>query len=79
MPSALNEPVSEFLSIVVYGVVTSALAYGSLLSELSALEQYGAGEPGLAVWYLFMGLLALYGGVSILRDRLWPAVVGLRA
>lgn len=78
MPSGLNELATEFLSIVVYGVVTSALAYGSLLSELSALEQFGAGEPGLAAWYLFMGLLALYGGVSVLRDRLWPAVAKLR-
>lgn len=79
MPSGFNELAAEFLSILVYGGITSALAYGGLLSELTALQQYGAGEPGLAAWYLFMGVLALYGGVSILRDRLWPAVAGLGA
>lgn len=79
MPSGLNELAAEFLPILVYGGITSVLAYGGLLSELSALQQYGAGEPGLAAWYLFMGILAFYGGVGILRDRLWPAVTGLGA
>lgn len=74
MSSGVNELAAELLSVVFYGAISSILAYGSVLSELSAVEQFGAGEMGLALWYLFIGVLAFYGGVALVRDKLWPSL-----
>lgn len=74
MHSGATELGVELLSVAFYGVVTSILAYGGVLSELSALQQYSAGAFGLALWYLCMGLVAFYAVVSVARERFWPAL-----
>jgi hypothetical protein len=74
MHSAVPELGTELLSFAFYSLLTSVLAYGGVRSELSALQQFGAGELEIAVWYLILGGVALYAMATILNERLWPTV-----
>lgn len=79
MYSGVPEVGTELLSIAFYSLLTSALAYGGVRSELSALQQFGAGDIGFAVWYLVLGAVALYAVAALLRERLWPAFHSIAA
>lgn len=76
MSSGVSELAIEAVSIALYGALSTALAYGSYLSELTAFDYLGAGDVGLALWFGVMGLVALVAGVSLLREKILPSVLG---
>ncbi|AEN04783.1 hypothetical protein [Halolamina sp.] len=73
MRTELIELAVDLLAILFYAVLSAALTYEGLLSELSGIGQFAnGGDPALGVWYLFVGTLALYAGLGLIgRDLLW--------
>lgn len=72
MATELLELVVDLLTILLYAVLSAVLTYEGLLSEMSGVGLFtSGGDPALAVWYLFVGALALYAGLGLIgRDLL---------
>ena len=68
----LRETLAEALPLALDAVLTVALTAIGLEAELSSLHSYGSNTT-LALWFGFMGLLALYAGLVLVgRERLLP-------
>ncbi|NHX35209.1 MULTISPECIES: hypothetical protein [Halolamina] len=74
MDSGITEIVLEVATLLAYTLLSSVLTYAGVVSEQTAIETFASGATGLAVWFLVLGAIALYGGVvAVGRD-----VVGAR-
>ena len=68
----LQETLVETLPLALDAVLTIALTAIGLEAELSSLHSYGSNTT-LALWFGFMGVLALYAGLALVgRERLLP-------
>ncbi|MFW5940000.1 MAG: hypothetical protein ACOCSD_04415 [Halolamina sp.] len=75
MASGVTELAVELATLLVYALLSGALTYAGILSERIAVETFATGPTPLAVWFLVLGGIALYGAVSaigrtVVRARL---------
>jgi hypothetical protein len=72
MKAELVEPAVDLGVILLYALLSSLLTAGGLLSELTAVSRFSAGELGLGVWLVFMGVVGMYAGLVLVgRDIVW--------
>ena len=62
----------EALSVAVYAVGTLVLSALGIFAEYSSLQQFLGGEPLLAGWFAFMGVVAFAFAANLGREKLLP-------
>lgn len=78
MASGVWEIGVEIGTLLVYALLSGALTYAGMLSEQSAVETFATGPAPLAVWFLVLGVAAIYGGVVLIgRDLLLARLLAL--
>ncbi|GAB7094221.1 hypothetical protein JCM30237_13730 [Halolamina litorea] len=78
MASGITELVVEIGTLLAYALLSGVLTYVGVLSEQTALETFTSGPAPLAVWFLVLGGIALYGGiVAVGRDLLAARLLAL--
>jgi len=78
MASGLPELAGEIVTLLAYAVLSGVLTYVGVLSERTALETFAGGPAPLAVWFLLLGGVAIYGGVVLVgRDLLGTKLLAL--
>ncbi|WP_435119782.1 hypothetical protein [Halolamina sp. C58] len=78
MTSGLWEIGIEVLTLFAYVLISGILTYMGVLAEQLAVETFATGSILLAIWFLMLGMVALYGGVVAAgRDLLLSKLVDL--
>jgi len=64
----------EILPELFYSVVAGALAAFGIGVEYLAAQNVVGGEMVVGLWMLVVGLVALYAGIELARDKALPAI-----
>ncbi|SNZ14822.1 hypothetical protein SAMN06269185_2267 [Natronoarchaeum philippinense] len=66
--------------LIAYLVAATVLTGLGLAAEAASLFRLGAGETTIAVWFGFVGLLALYAGIYMLGyEKVAKTMIALRS
>lgn len=71
MYEPLLEIGAETVALAAYAIGTIALSILGLAAEYNSLQQFGGGDLVLAVWFAFMGAIALAFAVNLGREKLY--------
>lgn len=66
MATGLVELAIEIVTLLGYALLSGVLTYAGVLSERTAVETFATGPAPLAIWFLVIGAIALYAGVSVI-------------
>lgn len=69
MQNLLSETLAEILSVVIYGGIAGAITLFGLVFEQTSVQNFLAGEVVLALWFGYVGTLALYAGIYAVGYR----------
>lgn len=64
------ELLAELSVFLLYAIITSVVTGLGLAAEYNSLQNAIAGEYLVALWFAWMGTIALYFGVNLTRDKL---------
>lgn len=73
----LAESLSELLGILLYAVGAGALTVLGAIAEQAGAQSLTAGDATLGVWFVAVGLVALYGSYLLTTDKLLPQLRAL--
>jgi len=63
---------AELANVVAYALATLVLSAVGLFAEYNGLQQFASGQRILAVWFAFMGVVALAFAWNIATEKLLP-------
>ncbi|WP_115865264.1 hypothetical protein [Halorussus litoreus] len=63
---------AELANVVAYAVGTVVLSAVGLFAEYNGLQELGSGQQLLAVWFAFMGVVALAFAWNLATRKLLP-------
>lgn len=67
MYELLAELTTELGALALYGLGSLLVTAVGLVAEYNGFQHYAAGEQTLAVWFGYMGLVALFAGYRLAR------------
>lgn len=70
------ESLLEVVPEVVYGLIASVLTLLGVAVELTGVQNLTGGHQTIGIWMLFLGVVALYAGIEVARDKALPAIRG---
>lgn len=69
---------TELIAIAVYVVTTVALSALAVVVEYNGVQQLLGGDPLLAAWYAYVGVVVLAFAATVGRQKLLPLVAARR-
>lgn len=73
------EAVAELIGLAVYPLVASALTVVGALAEFAGVQNLQTGHSMLGAWEIFIGLIALYAALNLVREFVLPQLRGEEA
>ena len=70
------EPLTEILPELTYAVLASTLTLAGLFAENLGFQNLSGGQTTIGLWMVAVGIVAIYAGLKIAREKVLP---GLRA
>lgn len=67
-------PLVELLGLLFYALGAGALTVLGTVAERTGLQTLTAGDATLGLWFVGIGLVALYGGYLLTTDKLLPQI-----
>lgn len=68
------EGLTEIVPEVLYSALAGGLTVLGLVAENAGLQTMSGGETTVGLWMAFVGIVALYAGLKVAREKALPGL-----